>query len=116
MASLYDDTAWLAAHPSSADMPQGNSQAGPWLITSRSFGEPLRLPGQFLSLVDTEQATETVRRLNTAMSRLRPVPTVWHCRHEQHRPFVSPDLSIATNVFVRVNTHRPPLTSPYQAT
>lgn len=76
------------------------------------YGEPLRLPGQFLSaasdqVVDYE---DYASRLRTHISKLVPQPTSRHGT----RPFYVPkDLNTATHIFLRQGPKRRPLQAAY---
>ncbi|XP_045541587.1 uncharacterized protein LOC123723083 [Papilio machaon] len=78
------------------------------------YGEPLRLPGEFLaSSTDTltvENVSNFATQLRLQMARLRPTPA---SRHGQHKVFVLKDLLTATHVFLRDDTVRPSLKQPY---
>nr|XP_034182476.1 uncharacterized protein LOC117605348 [Osmia lignaria] len=73
------------------------------------YGVPLRLPGEFF--VDMDRCHDFVLdRFRDAMRRIRPKPTVHHCRKSH---FVS-DLHTCTHVFVRVDAVRKPFEQPYE--
>lgn len=77
------------------------------------YGEPLRLPGQFLSPMINKDVdmTDFADRLRNHMNKLAPQPTSWH---HSSRPFYIPrDLSTATYVFLREGPVRRPLQPPY---
>lgn len=78
------------------------------------FGEPIRLPHQFFSPTNALPNRDFVRNISTAIARLRPVPTSWHQAQEPPPTFVSPHLSQASHVFVRVDAHRGSLDRPYK--
>ncbi|XP_063894734.1 uncharacterized protein LOC135117974 [Helicoverpa armigera] len=77
------------------------------------YGEPLHLPGQFIS--PTEQftaadVTQYATRLRVHMANLTPRPTSWHTTS----PFYIPrDLYSASHVFLRRDDVRKPLEPPY---
>ncbi|KAG7307830.1 hypothetical protein JYU34_006426 [Plutella xylostella] len=77
------------------------------------YGEPLQLPGQFLSPSDdytTGDVTEYAARLRSHMAKLTPRPTSWHTSS----PFYIPkDLNSTTHVFLRQDMVRKPLQPPY---
>lgn len=77
------------------------------------YGEPLTLPGQFLSPTDdhaVEDHTQMVTRLRGHMAKLCPKPTTWH----KNVPFYIPRrLEDCTNVFLRQDHVRKPLQPPY---
>lgn len=77
------------------------------------YGEPLRLPGQFLDptppnvMVDT---TDFIGQLRRLIQKLTPQPTKWH----SNQPFYVPkDLDTTTHVFLRQGQSRRPLEAPY---
>lgn len=78
------------------------------------YGEPLRLPGQFLSpkpdaLVDY---SDFVSRLRCHINQMAPRPTSWHT--SANRTFYIPkDLNTASHVFLRQGPERRPLQAPY---
>jgi hypothetical protein len=75
------------------------------------YGEPLRIPGEFLT--KTTHTTETVQlitQLRQHMARLRPVPAT---RHANPGTFVHKELHTCTHVFRRQDAHRLALESPY---
>lgn len=76
------------------------------------FGEPLRLPGEFLasSQEKPENPSEFVAQLRQQMARLRPTPA---SRHGKPDTFVFKDLSSCTHVFLRDDTVRASLQPPY---
>lgn len=77
------------------------------------YGEPLRLPGQFLSPDanhTTADVTEYATRLRSQMAKLTPKPTSWHTSS----PFYIPrELSTSSHVFLRQDQVRRPLVPPY---
>lgn len=77
------------------------------------YGEPLRLPGQFLLPYEdhtTSDVTSFAVRLAKQMSSLTPTPAAWH----RKGPFYVPrDLQTCTHVFVRQDHVRRPLEAPY---
>lgn len=78
------------------------------------YGEPLRLPGQFLTEAPRDAADmgDLVDRLRTHMSKLTPQPTSWHTNSS--RPFYIPkDLNTASHVFLREGPGRRSLQAPY---
>ena len=77
------------------------------------YGEPLRLPGQFLAPSEdykTGDITNLVTRLRASMARLSPKPTSWHRTGPFHMPA---DLADSTHVFLRQDHVRKPLEPPY---
>jgi len=78
------------------------------------YGEPLRLPGSLLACpTETntkEDISELVVRLRHQVSRLRPVSG---SRHIKEQTFVFQDLAKCTHVFLRDDTVRRALTTPY---
>ncbi|KAJ0179176.1 hypothetical protein K1T71_004888 [Dendrolimus kikuchii] len=79
------------------------------------YGEPLRLPGQFLTMGPDEpvDTNSIVSRLRSHMRKLTPQPTSWDT--SLHKPFYVPkDLNTATHVFLRQGPVKRPLQPPYQ--
>lgn len=78
------------------------------------YGEPLRLPGQFLTEApkDFVDMSDLVDRLRAHMTKLTLQPTSWHS--SSNRPFYIPkDLSTSTHVFLREGPGRRSLQAPY---
>lgn len=78
------------------------------------YGEPLRLPGQFLTTTSEEvvDPTNLISRLRSHMNKLTPQPTSWHT--SSSRTFYVPkDLDTATHVFLRQGPARKSLEAPY---
>lgn len=77
------------------------------------YGEPLRLPGQFISPTsnhDTADVTDLATRLRSHMSKLTPKPASWHSKG----PFYIPrHLDSSSHVFLRQDFVRRPLEPPY---
>ena len=73
-------------------------------------GITLRLPGDFFSAPTIEDPTSFVSRLQSSMQHLQFVPTRWHRCHAVYLP---PDLHTATHMYVRRDSHKPPLTRPH---
>lgn len=77
------------------------------------YGEPLRLPGQFLSPSDDDTSldvTDLSHRLRSHMAKLAPKPASWH----RKGPFYIPRaLNEATHVFLRQDFIRRSLEPPY---
>lgn len=77
------------------------------------FGEPLRLPGQFLNPSDDYKTTDVIdlaTRLRGHMAQLSPKPTSWH----RKGPFYLPHkLADSPYVFMRQDFVRRPLEPPY---
>lgn len=77
------------------------------------YGEPLRLPGQFLTPTDdctTADVTQYASRLRSHIVRLTPKPTAWHTSS----PFYFPrDLNSSSYVFLRQDHVRRSLEPPY---
>ncbi|KFD66947.1 hypothetical protein M514_20813 [Trichuris suis] len=78
------------------------------------YGEPLRLPGEFLSPSSytnrSEEPTDLVARLRQQLSRLRPVPA---SRHSVPTTFVCKDLDTCSHVFLREGVTHDALQPPY---
>ena len=70
----------------------------------------LCLPGDFFSPPVIEDPSSFVSRLRSSMQHLPFVPTRWNGRHAV---YLLPDLQTATHVYVRRDSHKPPLTRPY---
>ena len=80
------------------------------------YGEPIRLPGEFLSPVaETTNAPEFLRQLREQISQLQPAAP---SRHSAQKIFVFKDLENASHVFLRTDSLRaalqPPYTGPHQ--
>lgn len=83
------------------------------------YGEPLRLPGEFLqpcaTLHTTSDLTDFTARLRSIVNNIRPQPAA---RHSRRNIFVFRDLPSATHVYVRDDTVRgslqPAYTGPYE--
>lgn len=77
------------------------------------YGEPLRLPGQFIapaSKQDTADVTDLATRLRSHMGKLTPKPASWHSKG----PFYIPrQLNSSSHVFLRQDFVRRPLEPPY---
>lgn len=77
------------------------------------FGEPIRLPGEFLSprRETPEDPSLYVTRLRQHFNDLKPVPTTSHA----NKPiFVFKDLETSSHVFVYKNSPKGPLQDPYE--
>lgn len=82
------------------------------------YGQPLRLPGEFLAANDgparQEDPSSYVVRLRQRMESLRPMPA---SRHSHTKTFIYQSLSECSHVFLRDDTVRrslqPPYTGPY---
>ncbi|XP_035893477.1 uncharacterized protein LOC118503838 [Anopheles stephensi] len=76
------------------------------------YGTTLTIPAEFVAEKppppDQSDFAETLRE---AMSNIRPTKTAWHTNRTA---FVHADLNKCTHVFVRNDTVRPALTTPYQ--
>ncbi|KAL0870467.1 hypothetical protein ABMA27_005462 [Loxostege sticticalis] len=78
------------------------------------YGEPLRLPGQFLSPRDDSQTadvTQYATRLRAYMVKLTPRPTTWHTSTSTF--YIPRDLQTSSHVFIRQDRVRGPLEPPY---
>lgn len=77
------------------------------------YGEPLRLPGQFIAPTVPDAVvdiTDFASRLRSLMQKLSPKQTSWHSQH----PFYVPrDLNTTSHVFLRQGPARRPLEAPY---
>jgi len=78
------------------------------------YGEPLRLPGEFLVPSDAAPAvlepSEFVAQLRLTMANLRPTPASHHGRRST---FIFKDLASCSHVWVRDDTVRPPFQPSY---
>lgn len=77
------------------------------------YGEPLRLPGQFLAPTgqqNPDDITDFATRLRLHMSKLAPKPTAWH---RQGSFYLPKDLATTSHVFMRLDHVRKPLDPPY---
>lgn len=76
------------------------------------YGATLRLPGEFIANEDNNfPPNEFVKEFTTAMREIQPTKINHH--HTTFKPFVSPDLASATQVFIRDDKVRPALKQPY---
>lgn len=71
------------------------------------YGTTLRLPGDFFTAPTIEDPSSFVSRLRSSMQHLQFVPTRWHGRRDVYLPH---DLHTATHMYVRRDSHKPPLT------
>lgn len=82
-----------------------------------TYGEPLRLPGEFFSptVPEATDISEFTSRLRSMTTRLRPIPTT---RHDTKKTFVYKDLATTSHVFLRDDSLRgalqPPYSGPYE--
>lgn len=75
------------------------------------YGSPLSVPGDFLQTPGTSLALDQqLRQLREHAGALAPVPT---SQHGPVTPFVPHSLTVTPYVFVRRDTHRNPLQTPY---
>lgn len=77
------------------------------------YGEPLRLPGEFFiasNFNKDDNFKDFVSFLRKKMSELRPIPA---SRHGSHSTFIFKDLSDISHVFLRDDSVRKSLQSPY---
>lgn len=114
MANLKGNPDWTSALPTlllafRSTVPEGHDFSPAELV----FGEPVRIPGDFITESTTNQefsTAEFVKDLRRRIGILRPaLPRAG----ASHTPFVSKDLATTARVFVRVDHVRPPLTPPY---
>ncbi|XP_071947514.1 uncharacterized protein [Antedon mediterranea] len=75
------------------------------------YGATLKLPGQFVAPTDiaSHEPANYVHRLQRHMQNIRPVPT----RANQRTAQIHDDLRECTHVFVRCDSVKKPLQSPY---
>lgn len=76
------------------------------------YGEPLRLPGEFLhpQQDDLTDMTDYLTRIRRFASRIQPTPA---SRHDNKPVFVFKDLATSSHVFLREEMHRGSLTPAY---
>lgn len=76
------------------------------------YGEPLRLPGELVVPVNknSPESSEFVAQLRTKMAAIRAVPA---SRHTNPASFIHKDLATASHVFLRDDTVRRSLQTPY---
>ncbi|XP_018331649.1 uncharacterized protein LOC108741348 [Agrilus planipennis] len=76
------------------------------------YGEPLRLPGEFLAKTTPETSTTSqfVQQLRQHVRQLQPVHGT---RHGERTPFIFKDLATTSQVFVRHDGPKGPLQQPY---
>ena len=77
------------------------------------YGEPLLLPGQFLSPTNehtTADVTDLATRLRAHMAKLTPTATTWHSKSTFYIPR---DLANSSHVLMRLDHVRKPLEQPY---
>lgn len=80
------------------------------------YGEPLRLPGEFLVPElsnQIEDPIDLVGQLRQHMSDVRPVPASRHLGHNGTPTFIYKDLPVATHIFLRDDSVRRALSTPY---
>nr|XP_023028714.1 uncharacterized protein LOC111516846 [Leptinotarsa decemlineata] len=78
------------------------------------YGEPLRLPGEFLastSTRDIDDSANFIRELRQHFQAIRPVSGT---RHGKRKLFVFKDLATASHVFVKHDASGGPLQLPYE--
>ena len=74
------------------------------------YGTTLRLPGDFFSVPTIEDPSSFLSRLRSSMQHLQFVPTRCHGRCDVYLP---PDLHTPSHMYVWRDSHKPPLTRPY---
>ncbi|KFD68536.1 hypothetical protein M514_10285 [Trichuris suis] len=115
MATLQGDPNWADTLPvvlmgmRAAFKPDIRTSAAELVL-----GEALRLPAQYFDRCPDEPHSEFAKDLRRAFARLRPVKISWHQPIAGRPMFISPSLSSATHVFVRVDSHRTLLQQPYK--
>lgn len=79
------------------------------------YGQPLRLPGQFLTAQPTSASSSSaapfVQLLKAVFDDLRPSSVV---RHGVNKVFIFKDLATASHVFIRNDGIKRPLEQPYR--
>lgn len=80
------------------------------------YGEPLRLPGEFLAGAATIaqshlDTSEFIRDLRSHFQDLRPVDGT---RHDTRKPFVFKELNTSSHVFIRRDSPKSTLDPPYE--
>lgn len=82
------------------------------------YGEPLRLPGEFITPIPTETSVDPslfIDRLRIHMNKLRPVPA---SQHSRSTPFIFKDLETCTFIMLRDDSlwkaFQPPYSGPYR--
>ncbi|KAJ8914728.1 hypothetical protein NQ315_017438 [Exocentrus adspersus] len=82
------------------------------MVAELVFGEPIRLPGEFLTPApETDNSPEFISRLRRHMTALKPQQVV---RHGSRKTFVFKDLATCSHVFVRAEGSKRPLQQPYE--
>ncbi|XP_055918363.1 uncharacterized protein LOC129950446 [Eupeodes corollae] len=75
------------------------------------YGETLALPGEFFNNPTDEYIeSDFVQNLRKAIQNIKPVPA---SSHSSKNSFIQHDLKSCTHVFVRDDTVKPPLKTPY---
>ncbi|CAK9833114.1 hypothetical protein ANTRET_LOCUS9844 [Anthophora retusa] len=74
------------------------------------YGEPIRLPGEFLVRGPKADISQFAYQLRTKMEKIRPVEDSRHCKKAI---FVFKELPTATHVFLRQGGVKKPLQPPY---
>ncbi|XP_037555215.1 uncharacterized protein LOC119431825 [Dermacentor silvarum] len=112
----HPDTTWLEAIPAIVlglrTTFKPDIQATP---AEPAYGEPLRLPGEFLAAPPSTTAmldpTDFVTRLRGTIAAHRPSPAAHHCKTA---PLDFKDLAKCTHTFHRDDTARRPSQPPYR--
>ena len=115
-------TRWLEAIPmvdATADSCASALLTG-WISTLKEdqsctsaemvYGTTLGLPGDFFSPPMIEDPSSSVSTLRSSVQHLQFIPTRWHGCHAVYLP---PHLQTATHMYVRRDSHKPPLMRPY---
>jgi transposase InsO family protein len=111
-ALMCHSTTWSEALPSvllgMRTALKEDLNGSPALFT---YGETIRLPGEFFSLPPTRLTSKQfLTKLQPLMANLVPKPAV---HHSGVSFFVHPELATASHCFVRTDSLRPSLTPPY---
>ena len=108
MARMNDDHDWFQHLPWTLLSLRSTPKEGTGISSAeRLYGEPLVVPGEFFpsSGEDLE-----IQRLRDKVGSFSPIPPPRKCKSY----FVPKSLQNVSHVFVRIDSHRIPLTRPYQ--
>ncbi|XP_026482987.1 uncharacterized protein LOC113391255 [Ctenocephalides felis] len=108
----HEDHSWIEALPwvllglrSAVKEDLKNSSA------ELTYGEPLRLPGQFFKDHTGISTTTVMDKLHKIFRNLKPQPT---SSHSPKKSFIHKDLDKSSHVFIRQDMIKPTLTQPYE--